>query len=120
MCKVGSGGRFASPSFPGLSGVFATIVLYSNDLPSDNVTGLFWLYSNILYISMTISRSSVSSINVLLIFEMHDLYRALFLKATSFPALLFSFAAAAKRSIVLLQQYMHHHSNRDMILTLKF
>ena len=41
MCKVGSGGRFASPSFPGLSGVFATIVLYSNDLPSDNVTGLF-------------------------------------------------------------------------------
>ena len=35
-CKVGTGGQFASPSFPGLSGVFPTIfVLYSNDLPSE-------------------------------------------------------------------------------------
>ena len=34
--KVGTGGRFASPSFPGISGVFPTIfVLYSNDLPSE-------------------------------------------------------------------------------------
>ena len=34
--KVGTGGRFASPSFPGLSGVFPTIfVLYLNDLPSE-------------------------------------------------------------------------------------
>ena len=34
-CEVGTGGRFASLSFPGLFGVFPTIsVLYSNDLPS--------------------------------------------------------------------------------------
>ena len=37
-------------------------------------------------------------INLLLTFETHDLNGALFLKATSFPALTFSFAAAAKRS----------------------
>ena len=31
--KVGTGGCFAAPSFPGLSGVFLIIlVLYSNDL----------------------------------------------------------------------------------------
>ena len=47
---------------------------------------------------MTISRSSALSINVLLIFEMHDLYGALFLNATFFSALLFSFVAAAKTS----------------------
>ena len=36
MCKVGTGGQFASPPFRGLSGVFPTIfVLYSNDLPSE-------------------------------------------------------------------------------------
>ena len=50
---------------------------------------------------MTISRSYALSINVLLIFEMHDLYKALFLNATSLSVLSFSFAAAAKRSIVL-------------------
>ena len=52
---------------------------------------------------MTISRSSALSINVLLIFEMHDLNGALSLNETSFSALSFSFAAAAaaaaKRSI---------------------
>ena len=30
--KFGTGGRFASPSFPVFSGVFPTIFLYSNDL----------------------------------------------------------------------------------------
>ena len=45
---------------------------------------------------MTISRSSF---NVLLIFEMHDLNRALFLKAIFFSTLSFSIAAAAKISI---------------------
>ena len=49
---------------------------------------------------MTISRSSVLCINVLLIFEMHDLNGALFLNATFFRASSFSFAGAAKRSIV--------------------
>ena len=49
---------------------------------------------------MTISRSSVFSINVLLIFEMHDLNGALFLNSTSFSALSFSFAAAAKSYII--------------------
>ena len=36
-CKVdGTGGRFTSPSFTGLSSVFPTIfVLYSKDLPSE-------------------------------------------------------------------------------------
>ena len=33
--KAGTGGRFASPSFSGLSGVFPTIfIFYSNNLPS--------------------------------------------------------------------------------------
>ena len=49
---------------------------------------------------MTISRSSALSINVLLIFEMHDLNGALFLNTTFFSALSFSFAAAAKSSNV--------------------
>ena len=47
---------------------------------------------------MIISRSFALPINLLLTFETHDLNGALFLKATSFPALTFSFAAAAKRS----------------------
>ena len=97
--KVGTGGRFACHSFPGLSGVFPTIfVLYSNYLPS---LALSLTYSNRLYIGITISRSSPLSINVLLIFEMHDLNGELFLNATSFTTLWFSFAAVAKRSIVL-------------------
>ena len=41
------------------------------------------------------SRSSALPINVPLIFEMHDLNGALFLSATFFSALSFSFAAAA-------------------------
>ena len=45
---------------------------------------------------MIISRSFALPINLLLTFETHDLNGALFLKATSFPAL--TFAAAAKRS----------------------
>ena len=47
------------------------------------------------------SRSSALPINVPLIFEMHDLNGALFLSATFFSALSFSFAAAAYISIVL-------------------
>ena len=47
----------------------------------------------------TISRSALY-VNVLLIFEMHDLNGGLFLNATSLSGLSFSFAAAAKRSIV--------------------
>ena len=58
---------------------------------------------------MTISRSSALSINVLLTFEMHDLDGALFLNATFFLTLLFSFKAEGKRSLIkdplsLLQQ----------------
>ena len=49
---------------------------------------------------MTISRSSALSFNELLSFEMRDLNVALFLRATSFSALPFSFAAAAKKFIV--------------------
>ena len=48
---------------------------------------------------MTTSRSSVLSINVVLIFEMHDLNGALFLNATFFSALSYSFATAAKKAI---------------------
>ena len=57
---------------------------------------------------MTNSRSSALSINVLLIFEMHDLNEVLFLSAKFFSDLSFSFvaaaaaAAAAKASIVPL------------------
>ena len=49
---------------------------------------------------MNISRSSPLSINLKLIFEMHDSNSALFLDATSVTASSFSIAAAAKRSVV--------------------
>ena len=49
---------------------------------------------------MTISRSSALSVNVQLIFEMPDLNGALFLNATSFSALSFSFASAAKTDLL--------------------
>ena len=48
---------------------------------------------------MTISRPSALSINVLLIFDMQGVNGTSFLNAISFCSLLFSFAAAAKRSI---------------------
>ena len=48
---------------------------------------------------MAISRSSALCINVLLIFEMHDLNGELFLSATFFSVLSFSFAAAAIRPV---------------------
>ena len=51
---------------------------------------------------MTISRSSTLSINVLLIFEIQYLNGTLFLNETSFSALLFSFAASAKISVIPL------------------
>ena len=56
---------------------------------------------------MTISGSSAWSVNVLLIFQMHDLNGALRLKPISFCALSFSFAAAtaAKRSVA----YFHNN-----------
>ena len=43
--------------------------------------------------------TSAFSINVLSIFDMHDIDQALFLNATSFSALSFSFAPEAKSSI---------------------
>ena len=69
---------------------------------------------------MTVPRSPALSINVLLIFEMHDLNGALFLHATSFSALPFSFAALAKELLSLSQQFMHHYSHINLTLTLKF
>ena len=71
-----------------------------------------YIVTGYIYIGMSLSRSSTLSINVLLIFEMNYLNRALFLYALSFSALPFSFAAAAaaKRSIVFSQQYLHHYS----------
>ena len=48
---------------------------------------------------MTTSRPSALSINVLLIFDMQGVNSTSFLNAISFCSLLFSFAAAAKRSI---------------------
>ena len=65
---------------------------------------------------MTISRSSASSKNVLFIFEMHNLNGALFLNATFFSDLPFSFGAAAKNLLSLLQQYMPRYSHINMIL----
>ena len=47
------------------------------------------LYSKKLYIGITISRSSALSINVLLIFDMHDLNVALFLKDSFFSLFLY-------------------------------
>ena len=48
---------------------------------------------------MTILQSPALPINMLLIFDMHHLNRALFLNVTSLHAFSFSLPAAAKRSI---------------------
>ena len=72
---------------------------------------------------MSLSRSSTLSINVLLIFEMNYLNRALFLYALSFSALPFSFAAAAaaaKRSIVFFTAIFASLQPHNSDLTLKF
>ena len=52
---------------------------------------------------MAMQKSCKFSINVLLVFDMCELISALFLTATSSGALSFSFEAAAKRYIILLQ-----------------
>ena len=92
----GCGGWSASLSFPGPSGpsrVFLTIfVLYSNDLPPkhSHQHHQFHLYNNSVTFLMSwtnfdyILTDSAFSINVLLIFAMHDLNGALFLNATFF------------------------------------
>ena len=69
---------------------------------------------------MIISRSSALSINVLLIFNIHDLNGVLFSNVTFFSALSFSFAAAAKRYIVPFTIYMHDYNNTNLVLTFKF
>ena len=51
------------------------------------------LYSNKLHISVTISRSSVLSTNVLLTFNINDLNGALFLKASYLFLLLLTVAS---------------------------
>ena len=64
---------------------------------------------------MTISRSSAFSINVLLIFDMHDLNGALLLIATSFSALLSSFSSGYK-IYCPFHNNMHHYSHKNLIL----
>ena len=49
---------------------------------------------------MTILKFPALSINVLLIFDIHNLTGTLFLNAASFSSLLSSFAAVDKKSIV--------------------
>ena len=100
----GCGGQSASPSFPDCSGllVFSYSFLFyikmiyhlkyykqhhQFRLYNNSINFLMsWNnfdYSSRLYIGMMISRSSALSINVLLIFQFHDLNGALFLKTTS-------------------------------------
>ena len=69
---------------------------------------------------MTVSRSSALRINVLLILDIHNLNVALFTNAKSFSALSFSFAGAAKDLLSFSQQYTHHYSHTNLILTLEF
>ena len=69
---------------------------------------------------MTISRSFTLLINVMLIFEMHDVNGALFLNATFLSALLFSFAAPAKISIACFKKYMHRYSYINLTLASNF
>ena len=57
-----------------------------------------------IYIGMNVSRSTVLYINVLLIFNMHNLNSVLFLNENSFSALTLLFAAAAK-------EYCPFHDN---------
>ena len=47
---------------------------------------------------------------------MHHLNRDLFLNATSFCALTFSLAAATKKFVARLQQYMHRYNHTNLIL----
>ena len=81
-----------------------------------------YIVTGYIYIAMSLSRSSTLSINVLLIFEMNYLNRALFLYALSFSALPFSFAAAAaaKRSIVFFTAIFASLQPHNSDLTLKF
>ena len=83
--------------------------LYNNS--TKFLMSLLSLYSSRLYIKMTIQRSSPLSINVLLIFDMHGLNGELLLN-TAFCVLLFLFAAAAERTIVVLQQYKNHCNHK--------
>ena len=68
---------------------------------------------------MTISRFSTLSIDVLLIFEMHDLNGALFSNATFFSALSFSFASSTRRFIAPFTTITHRYNYINLILTLK-
>ena len=65
------------------------------------------LYSNRLYIGITILRSCVMSTSVLLVVNMHDQNRALLLKISFFFLVL---AYCLLQLLFLLQQYMHRYS----------
>ena len=60
------------------------------------------------------SISSALSMNVLLIFDMHDVNGALFVKV-GFSFLLLA-SLVPLTVIVLLQKYMHHYSHTNLIL----
>ena len=64
------------------------------------------------------SRSSALSIILLLIFDIHDPNGALFLKSSFLFLLLSLFVPVTV--IVPLQQYMHHYSHINLILTFNF
>ena len=95
--------------------------LYSNStnfLMSDNFL-IILLYCNILYIGTTVSMSYAFSINVLLIFDMHDLNGVLFFKV-SFSFTFFKIYCLLQQFLFVLQQYMRHDNHMNLILTLKF
>lgn len=69
---------------------------------------------------MTISRSSAISMNVFLIFDIHEVNGALFLNVTSFLSLSFSLAAEGKRSVFPLTTIACHYNHTKLILALEF
>ena len=84
-----------------------------------DVTKQLSLYCNRLCICITISRSSALSTNVLLIFDMHDLDKALFLKI-SFLFLVLASLSPLKLILPFKAAYIHHrYSHISFILTLK-
>ena len=114
-----------SPSFSpcaGLASVFRVIfVLCLNSLPFGQLSetiGKLSLYFNRLYIGIAMSSSSTFSMSLLLICDMHDLNRALFLNTA--PLCVLSLFPSTARSIILLQQYTHHYSHTNLVLALEF
>ena len=98
---------------------FICIIIYliSIIIPQTPCHRIISLYSNKLYID--ISRSSVLSINVLLIFDTYKGNGALFLTFIVFFFYFYHYHLL-RQLLYLSKQYMHHCSHINLILPSKF